>query len=152
MPTRLALVLHVAEGTSGEVNENVMNRAIGITEWAKNEIHRAYAILRPCEHDPALTPDQGRLLKLMARKGRLRVREAQAGCHAYRNKSALQTKADLDRLVASGHARQTPDGAYEYARAGSPAPATAPPTTAPTRPSADVADVLTGDGTWTKLE
>jgi hypothetical protein len=156
LPARLALILHVAEGRDGAVSGNSMARAVAVAGWVKNETRRAYAILRPCQHGPPLPPDLGRLLKLMARKGPMRARDVQAGSHAHRNKSAPQTKADLDRLVASGHARQRPDGAYECVPAGHPDPAPAPPTTAlttaPTHANADVADVLTGEGPWTLLQ
>ncbi len=158
LPARLALILHVAEGHSGDVTGDVMARAIDIAEWAKNETRRAYVILRPRQRDSALTPDRGQLLELMARKGPIRVRQVQAGCRPYKKKSATETKADLDGLVATGHARLTPDGAYACVVSGSPesalTPPAPPPPPAPTplgADGADTADVLTGDIEWTKL-
>jgi hypothetical protein len=125
LPARLALILHVAEGRGGEVSGEVMARAIGMVEWAKNEAHRAYAILRPLTPSASPAPAEARLLELMARKGSLSVRQVQAGCRPYRD-SASQAKAALDSLVESGHAQVRPDGAYGCVEAVSPDPAPLP--------------------------
>jgi hypothetical protein len=122
LPARLALILHAAEGGVGDVTGDVMARAIALVEWAKNEIRRAYAILLPGKPDSDRRSNHDRLRELLDRKGPMHVRDVQAGCHAYRRKSASETKADLDSLVASGHARQMSTGAYECVKPGNPDP------------------------------
>jgi hypothetical protein len=136
LPARLALILHVAEGCEVDVTGAEMARAISVVEWAKREARRAYTILQPPQPEPALPRDASQLLQLLARKGPVSVRQAQAGCRAYRA-SASQAKAALDSLVAGGHARQTADGAYARVELDGAAATPTPPALCPS------ADMLT---------
>jgi len=151
LPARLALIFHVAEGGGSDVSGDVMARAIAVVGWAKNETRRAYGILQGSKPDSARPSNHDRLMELLDRKGPMRVRQVQAGCHEYRGKSASDTKADLDSLVASGRARQTSTGAYECLKTGNSDTAAVPKNPTPETPSADVADVLMGEGPWTKV-
>ena len=157
LPARLALILHVAEGETGAISEDVMARAIRITEWAKDETLRAYAILGSRQpKGSALTPaaspppsDEEFLVDWIRRTGPASVRKIQSGCRRFRD-SAEKAKIALEHLVQRGLLKATAGGDYECAGAN-PAVREAIVEAAPAADTADTADVLTEEQQWTKV-
>ena len=157
LPARLALILHVADGEIEAISEDVMARAIRITEWAKEEARRAYAILgfrRPngSVSTPAASPppsDEEFLVDWIRRTGPAPVRRIQSGCRRFRD-SAEKAKIALEHLVQRGLLKVTAGGDYECAGAN-PAVREAIVEAAPAADTADTADVLTEEQQWTKV-
>ena len=157
LPARLALILHVAENGTGGISEDVMARAIRLTEWAKNETRRAYAFLGSrLPNGSGSTPtipsplsDEETMVDWIRRKGPADVRAIQAGCRRWRRPTA-EVKATLEQLVQRRLLSVTEGGKYECADA---AAAAREPVVeaAPAADTADTAAVLTGGQPWTKV-
>jgi hypothetical protein len=154
LPARLALILHVAENGTGGISEDVMARAIRLTEWAKNETRRAYAILgsrlpNGSGSTPAIPSplsDEATVVDWIRRKGPADVRAIQAGCRRWRRPTA-EVKAALEQLVQRRLLSVTEGGKYECADAA----AAAREPVVEAAPAAVTADVLTGGQPWTKV-
>jgi 5S rRNA maturation endonuclease (ribonuclease M5) len=160
LPARLALILHAAESGTDAISEDVMARAIRVTEWAKDETRRAYAILgsrQPgCSAStraaPSLPSDEEYVVDWIRRKGSASARKIQSGCRRFRD-SAGRAKATLENLVQRGLLKVTADGDYECADAN-PAAREAvmvAATGADTVDTVDTVDAPTGGQPWTKV-
>ena len=161
LPARLALILYVADGETGAISEDVMARAIRITEWAKDATRRAYAILgsrqpKGSASTPAVSSppsDEECVLDWIRRKGPASARKIHANCRRFRQRAAAEVKAALEPLVQGGLLKVTAGGDYECADAN-PAAREAIVEAAPaadTADTADTADVPPGGLPWTKV-
>lgn len=160
MPARVAIILHAVAGEVGEVTMATMAKAIKITEWAKNETKRVYAILSETPEQYAVRSENEWLLAWLAGHECVTVRDIERGPRPFR--STGKATACLHRLIAMGMVEQKalppgenggrPSTVYRLIRDDDPAsvvliPATQPPQTR----EKDGCVAVAGGEVWTKL-
>jgi hypothetical protein len=160
MPARLAIILHAVAGEVGEVTMANMAKAIKITEWAKNETQRVYAILSETAEQQSVRSENERLLAWLEGRDWVTVRDIERGPQCFRGTG--KAVACLNELIAMGMVEQKgapagengghPSTVYRMKRDDDPVPvapmlATQPPQTREKEGSVAVA----GGEVWTKL-
>ena len=160
MPARLAIILHAVAGEVGEIPIGTMEKAIKITEWAKNETQRVYAILSETPEQCAVRSENERLLAWLVGREWVTVRDTERGPQCFRGTG--KAVACLNQLIAMGMVEQKalpagengghPSAAYRLIRHDDPVPVAPIPATQPPQTREKEGSVAVAGGeVWTKL-
>lgn len=160
MPARLAIILHAIEGKEGDISINTMAKALQITEWAKNETQRVYAILSETDEQQAIRSENERLLAWLEGQEWVTVRDLARGPKCGRG--AGNAAACLNRLIVMGMVEQKalppgenggrPSTVYRLIRDDDPVPVAPIPATQPPQTREKEGSVaVAGVEVWTKL-
>jgi hypothetical protein len=160
MPARLAIILHAVAGEVGEVAMATMAKAIKITEWAKNETQRVYAILSETPEQCAVRSENERLLAWLVGREWVTVRDIERGPQCFRGTG--KAVACLNQLIAMGMVEQKalpagengghPSAAYRPIRYDDPVPVAPIPATQPPQTREKEGSVAVAGGeVWTKM-